>query len=147
MARTGRPRAIDKDPELINKIADCFLVAFTDQQTAQYCGISRNIIHRIRSGQYGKFGLKVKAAELQREFRYRKKIWAATGYWQGAAWFLERKYPTQFAKPEIQLQLNQAVTTGPTNLVILGPQRAAILAGRFEVVRQKTLERFGGNGR
>jgi hypothetical protein len=151
MARTGRPRAIDKDPELINKIADCFLVAFTDQQTAQYCGISVRSIERFRQQRLASgekhFWRAVKYAELVREMKYRKKIWAARGYWQGAAWFLERKYPTQFAKPEIQLQLNQAVTTGPTNLVILGPQRAAILAGRFEVVRQKTLERFGGNGR
>jgi hypothetical protein len=146
--KIGRPRAIDRDPNLINKIADCFLVAFTDQQTADYCGIHVTTIERLRAGKFGDVGFSraVKVAELTREMKYRMKIWNAKGFWQGAAWFLERKYPTQFAKPEIQFQLNQAVSTGPTNVIVLGPERAKVLATRFESVRQNTLQLFGENG-
>lgn len=133
----GRPKAIDKDPQLIAKIADCFLVAFTDEQTATYCGISSKTVQRLRRGA---FCPAVKLAELEREMRYRKKIWGAKGFWQGAAWFLERKYPTQFAKPEIQLAINQQVNTGPTNVVVLGPERAKELVNRHEAIRAKTIE-------
>jgi hypothetical protein len=133
----GRPRAIDKDPLLIAKIADCFLVAFTDEQTALYCGISQKTVQRLRNGG---FCPAVKLAELEREMRYRKKIWGAKGFWQGAAWFLERKYPTQFAKPEIQLAVNQQVNTGPTNVVVLGPERAKELVSRHEAIRARTIE-------
>ena len=96
-------------------IADCFLVAFTDQQTADLCGINEKTIRRMRAG-----GLcpAIKIAELKRELAYRKKIWNAKGFWQGAAWFLERKYPTQFAKPEVQLQINTTNQTVNNTLIV-----------------------------
>jgi hypothetical protein len=140
VAKPGRPRSIDKDPQLIDKIADCFLVAFTDAQTALYCGVHESTVNRIRNGKFGELSKIVKIAELTREMKYRKKIWDAKGFWQGAAWFLERKYPTQFAKPEIQLAVNQQVSSGPTNVVILGPERARVLATRYQVIRAKTLQ-------
>jgi hypothetical protein len=136
----GRPRATVKDPKLIDKIADCFLVAFTDEQTAAYCGICTRTIERLRAGKLGGFSRAVKIAELQRELKYRKKIWDARGFWQGAAWFLERKYPGQFSKPEVQLQLNQTLNSGPNNLIILGPERAKVLATRQEEIRKNTLQ-------
>jgi hypothetical protein len=133
----GRPKAIDKNPELLNQIAECFLVGFTDEQTALYCNISAKTIQRLRTG---RFCPSVKRAELARETIYRLKIYDGAPNWQGIAWFLERKYPTQFAKPEIQLAVNQQVNTGPTNVVVLGPERAKELASRHQVIRAKTLE-------
>jgi hypothetical protein len=133
----GRPKAIDKNPELLNQIAECFLVGFTDEQTALYCDISYKTIQRLRAG---KFCPSVKRAELARETIYRLKIYDGAPNWQGIAWFLERKYPTQFAKPEIQLAVNQQVNTGPTNVVVLGPERAKLLATRYESIRAKTME-------
>ena len=135
----GRPTKLT--PQLLAKIADCFLVAFTDEQTALYCGISSKTIQRIRQGS---FCPAIKIAELERELKYRKKIWNAKGYWQGAAWFLERKYPTQFAKPEIQLAVNNQINQGPTNILVVGPERAAILASRHEQIRAKTRELLEG---
>ena len=141
----GRPRAIDKDPELLERIAECFFLGFTDEQTALDCQISAKTIQRLRRG---KFCPAVKRAELEREKTYRQKVYDGAPNWQGVAWFLERKYPTQFAKPEIQLAVNQQVNTGPTNVVILGPERARVLATRYEQVRSRTIERFEklGNG-
>jgi hypothetical protein len=136
MKKIGRPTKLT--PELQAKIAECFFVAFTDEQTATYCGISSRTIERIRRS--GQFCRAVKRAELEREMKYRQRIWNGRGYWQGAAWFLERKYPTQFAKPEIQLALTQNVATGPTNILVIGPERATVLATRFETIRAKTRE-------
>jgi hypothetical protein len=82
----------------------------------------------------------VKRAELAREKIYRRKIWNGGNGWQGVAWFLERKYASQFARPEIQLAVNQSVATGPTNVVVLGPERAKELNSRYTQIRAKTIE-------
>jgi hypothetical protein len=134
---TGRPKVVDKHPELTESIAECFLVGFTDEQTALCCGISAKTVQRLRRGG---FCPSIKKAELVRERIYRLKIYDGAPNWQGIAWFLERKYPTQFAKPEIQLAVNQQVNTGPTNVVVLGPERAKELVSRHEAIRAKTLE-------
>jgi hypothetical protein len=70
--------------------------------------------------------------------------------WQADAWALERAYPQHFSRPETQLSVNQSVSTGPTNIVVVGPERAAILAARHESIRNKTRELLdkvrGGDG-
>jgi hypothetical protein len=106
----GRPKAITK--ELENTIAELFFLAFTDEQVATYTGISSKSIQRMRLGDLCPA---IKIAELHRERIYRKKIWNAKGFWQGAAWFLERKYPTQFSRPEVQLQINNNTTNQTVN--------------------------------
>jgi hypothetical protein len=123
----GRPTVLT--PAIVSKIADCFLVAFTDQQTADYCGIDEKTIRKIRLRELFPA---VKIAELEREMKYRKKIWAAKGFWQGAAWFLERKYPHQFSSPAVQLQFNSNSVTNNT-LVITAEVASTISKRRKEV--------------
>jgi hypothetical protein len=145
----GRPTVLT--PAMVKKIADCFLVAFNDEQTALYCGIDPKTIWKIRKGDLFPA---VKIAELQREMKYRIKVWNAKGFWQGAAWFLERKYPTQFAKPEIQLQVNTQFNS-VTAITITAPE-AGKIRGRLEKVdhridqflsrRKEDSEHSNGNG-
>jgi hypothetical protein len=132
----GRPSVLEKDPKLQERIAECFLLGLTDEQTALDCNISVATVTRLRQG---KFCKAVKRAELAREKIYRQKVWDGKNGWQGTAWFLERKYATQFAKPEILLAVNQQVSTGPTNVVVIGPERARILASRHEQLRAKSI--------
>jgi hypothetical protein len=101
----GRPSKIT--PAIQAQIAEYLFLAFTDEQIATLVGIDRKTIERAR---HGRFCPSIKIAELKREAIYRRKIWAAKGFWQGAAWFLERKYPQQFARPEIQLSWNNNYT-------------------------------------
>jgi hypothetical protein len=56
------------------------------------------------------------------------------------SWMLECRYPQEFSRPEVQLSVNQSVSTGPQNVVVIGPERAAILANRHEQIRAKTRE-------
>jgi hypothetical protein len=134
---------------LQERIAECFLLGLTDEQTALDCNISERTIRRLRSG---KFCPAVKRAELAREKIYRQKVWDGKNGWQGTAWFLERKYANQFAKPEILLAVNQQVSAGGGNVVVVGPQRAAVLATRYEQIRAKSIalldarEAGSGNG-
>jgi hypothetical protein len=50
--------------------------------------------------------------------------------WKADAWSLERVYPQLFGRPDLQLSVNQSVSTGPANVIVVGPERAKILATR-----------------
>lgn len=119
----GRPTKIT--PAVQAQIAELFFLAFTDDQVALVTGISVRTIQRARAGQ---FCQAIKIAELKREAIYRKKIWEAKGFWQGAAWFLERKYPQQFAKPEVQLNWGNTYNQNNLSINISGPEAKTIEA-------------------
>jgi hypothetical protein len=121
MPRTGRPPKLT--PALIEKIAELFWLAFTDQQVADFIGINRRTIGRYRAGDICPA---IKKAEIAREMPYRKRIWDGVGNWCGAAWMLERKYPTQFAKPEIQLSFNNSYTQNNLSIHISSQEAKAI---------------------
>jgi hypothetical protein len=141
---SGRPKAITK--ELEKTIAELFFLAFTDDQVALFTGVNVRTIVRARAGG---FCLAIKRGEMARERVYRQKIWDGREGWQGAAWFFERKYPTQFAKPEVQLQIN---TTNQTvnNTLIVTAEVAHGISTRVKDADAK-IERLlkdkrGGNG-
>ena len=135
---TGRPSNLT--PALQQKIARYLFLAFTDEQIATACGIGVRSLYRYRAD--GRLWQSIKRLELEREAQYREKIWNAKGFWQGAAWYLERKYPAQFAKPEILMAVNNNLSLGPTNIVVLGPKQAAELKERQSDIRSRTLQRF-----
>jgi hypothetical protein len=130
----GRPTVLT--PALINQIAELFLLAFDDSQVALMVGISSKTIQRYRRGEMCPA---IKIAELKREAAYRKKIWAAKGFWQGAAWFLERKYPHQFAKPEIQMS---NVFNQTTNNLVITAEVASTISKRRKEVESKVEKLF-----
>jgi hypothetical protein len=109
----GRPTKIT--PAVQKTIAELFFLAFTDDQVALFTGVNIRTIARARAGG---FCLAIKRGELARERAYRQKIWDGREGWQGAAWFFERKYPTQFAKPEIQLAINTTNQTVNNTLIV-----------------------------
>jgi hypothetical protein len=60
--------------------------------------------------------------------------------WMASAWLLERTEPRDFGPAHAQLSINQTLATGPTNVIVLGPERASELASRHEAIRAKSLE-------
>jgi hypothetical protein len=101
MTKPGQPTKLT--PAKIKEFAELLFLGFTDEQIALYLGIHQKTIQRARRGE---FCPAIKRAEIAREIKYRQRTWEGGDGWQGAAWNLERKYPTQFSKPEIQLQIN-----------------------------------------
>jgi len=67
--------------------------------------------------------------------------------WKADAWSLERVYPQLFGRPDLQLSVNQSVSTGPTNVVVLGPERARVLATRHEQIRARPVALFEKAGK
>ncbi len=134
----GRPTKLT--PALIEKIAELFFLAFSDAQVAEFTGVSERTIRRARSGELWP---SIKKAEIAREMPYRKRIWDGVGNWCGAAWMLERKYPTQFAKPEVQLQINTANTTvNNNNTLIVTAEVAGQMGHRVKEADAKVTELF-----
>ncbi len=147
MPRIGRPPKLT--PALIEKIAELFWLAFTDAQVALFTGISSKTIQRARAGT---FCPAIRKAEIAREMPYRKRIWDGTGNWCGAAWMLERKYPTQFAKPEIQLSFNNSYSQNNLSIHIDSKEAKAIekeanpIRDAVSSMFQKYRPRLQGNG-
>ena len=120
----GRPPKIT--PELKRKIADCFLVAFTDAQTAELVGLNERTIRRMRAAE---FCPEIKKAEMERELKYRLKVWQSKYLPVGICWMLERKYPAQFSKPEVQMNLNMQHNETHQTLIITA-EAAKEISGR-----------------
>jgi hypothetical protein len=108
----GRPTKFT--PKVQDQIAEMLWLAFTDAQIAEFCDLDERSIRRARAAG---FSPAIKRAELGKEIAYRKRIWEGALGWQGAAWYLERKYPQQFSRETISLQVN-ANTTNTTNITI-----------------------------
>ena len=109
----GRPTKLT--PAVQKQIAELFFLCFTDDQVAFYVGINRKTIQRARAGE---FCPAIKRAEMAREASYRQRTWDGADGWQGAAWNLERKYPGQYSRPEIQLQINTTNQTVNNTLIV-----------------------------
>ena len=65
-----------------------------------------------------KLGRIFRRQRLAFENPYRRKIANGAPGWQGAAWLFERVYPSQFVKPEIQMNLHASSVTNNQTLVI-----------------------------
>ena len=121
---------------------------FHDFQIALACNVP---LKTYRSWQNSPEFLRVRVIEIEHEIPLRRRIWNSEGYWQGACWYLERKYPNQFAKPEIQLAVNNSYTQNSLSLTISGPELKEIEADAKPVREKvsKMLEHYReslGNG-
>ena len=114
-------RQIHLTEKTLKKIAEALFLAYTAEQAAYLGGISERTLARIRKTEAWQ-KIEQKALELERPFRVR--VWKGEPGWQGAAWMLERKYPGQLSRPEIQLSLNTGNTTTNNTIVITAEQAA-----------------------
>lgn len=134
----GQPTKITK--ELQKTIAELFWLAFTDEQVALFTDISRKTIQRMRAGVYCPA---IKKAEIKRESIYRKRIWLGKVGWQGAAWALERKYPEQLSRPEVQLQItNNTLNQTTNNSLIISAEVAEQAMARVKMAEAKVVSLY-----
>jgi hypothetical protein len=112
--RTGRPPKIT--PAVEKKIAECFFDGFTDSETALLCDISTKTIQKAR---HTDLFPRIKKIELNRKQFYIGKIRDGDNRdWPRIAWWLERRWPTEFTKPEVQLQINTTNQTVTNTLIV-----------------------------
>jgi hypothetical protein len=95
----GQPKLITKAKE--ERVARLIFLAYTDSQIATMVGVCKKTIQRARHAEYSP---RIARLALEYEEPFRQKMWEK-GFEGGIAWMLERRYPSQFAKPEVQLSL------------------------------------------
>ena len=114
MPKIGRPPKVT--PAVIAQIAQNFLYGFSDEDTAELVGLDRKTIQRMRTGTLCPA---IKKAEHARKAEYINRITEGTRPdWARWAWFLERRFPLQFSKPEIQLAVNTTNQTVNNTLIV-----------------------------
>jgi hypothetical protein len=129
------PSRINYTKALINLIAGCIFDGLTDEETALLAGISSKTITRIRQGDECP---SIKVATLERKRHYIRLIRDSNeggNHWQRIAWFLERRYPKEFAKPEVQLQITDASTTN--NTIVITAEQAQGLRSRSSAIESE----------
>ena len=148
MKPTGKPRGRPPKftPQLANQLVEAFAFGFTDEEAAVLCNISEKTIRRIR---LGNLCPEIKRAELARKAVYIRRITEGDrADWARWAWFLERRFPLQFAKPEIQLSVNNNNTTVNNTLVVTA-EMAGEMKNRtspIEMKIEKLLKEKRANG-
>jgi hypothetical protein len=112
---------------------------------ATACGITPDAFHSWRR-EDPDFAAKVDRVASKTALRLVKKIeWHGKANWAAMAWLLERRYPHDFSKPEVQFNLAiQNNNGGATNTIVLGPERASVLANRYAEIREKTKRMVDG---
>jgi hypothetical protein len=141
----GQP--VKMTQKVIEQIAEAFLYGFTDEETATLAGIDQRTIRRYRAGESCP---QIKKAEAARKAEYIRRITEGTRPdWARWAWFLERRFPLQFSKPEIQLSVNTQVTN---NSLVISAEVAGEIVSRSKAAKAKVVELFNerrpinGNG-
>ena len=129
---TGRPPKVT--PALVSQISEAFLYGFTDQEVATLVDINEKTIRRMR---FGSFCPEIKRAEIARKNLYIRRITEGKRPdWARWAWFLERRFPLQFSKPEIQLQVNNDNRQVHQTLIIQA-EVAGQINDRYKSTRSK----------
>jgi hypothetical protein len=122
-------KQIQLSKNTLKKLAEYLFLACTAEQAAYIAGISPRTLARIK---VSPLWPEIQQLSLALELPFRRKVWQGQPGWQGAAWMLERKYPSQLAKPEIQLAVNTSQTTN--NVLVISAERAANLHARANAI-------------
>ena len=115
---------------LIDLIAGCIFDGLTDEETSILSKIPQKQISRLRLGEDCPA---IRESTIQRMRVYVAKIRDGndrTNHWQRIAWFLERRYPDRWAKPEVLLNVNAGSNVTNNTLVITAEQAARDLRNR-----------------
>jgi hypothetical protein len=138
MPRTGRPTVLT--PAIVHKIANCFFDGLSNEETALLCDINEKTIDRAR---HGKFWPAIKKAESGRKQFYIRKLRDGKRQdWTRIAWFLERRYPQEFAKPEVLMQVSNNTLNQVNNTLVITAEVASTISKRRKEVESKVDKLF-----
>ena len=96
----GRPTK--RTPEITVQICEAISYGLTDEEVAAMVGIDDSTLTRWRKDP--EFCGAIKKAVAIRKLARLRRIESGEPGWQGTAWAMERQYPKEFSRPEVQLQ-------------------------------------------
>jgi hypothetical protein len=131
--KTGRPTVLT--PAVIKKVADCFFDGLSNEETALLCEIDERTIRRARAGG---FCPEIKKAEVGRKLFYIRKLRDGKRQdWTRIAWWMERRWPQEFAKPEVLMQVSNNTLNQVNNTLIITAEVASTISKRRKEVESK----------
>lgn len=119
-------------PAIVKQIASMLFDGFNDDDIAFYVGFSVKTITSLRRGEAFpevRIGLMARKQKLIAKLRD-----GNTKNWMRIAWWLERRYPQEFAKPEVQLTIGASSITN--NSIVITAEAAGQLAARAKPVNE-----------
>jgi hypothetical protein len=138
MPRTGRPTVLT--PAVVKKVADCFFDGLSNEETALLCEIDVKTIRKARVGDL--FPAIKKAESGRKQFYIRKLRDGKRQDWTRIAWFLERRYPQEFAKPEVLMQVSNNTLNQVNNTLVITAEVASSISKRRKEVESKVEKLF-----
>ena len=109
---------------LVDLIAGCIFDGLTDEETGLLAGVHGSTIGRLRAGTECK---EIRVSVVERMRKYIALIRDGedrSNRWQRIAWFLERRYPDRWAKPEVLLNINSSGANVTNNTLVITAEQA-----------------------
>jgi hypothetical protein len=106
----GRPTK--RTPEITEQICEGISYGLTDEEVAAMVGIDNSTLTCWKK--IPEFSGAIKKAVTTRKLARLKRIESGEPGWQGTAWAMERQYPKEFSRPEVQLQYKLAESAAKT---------------------------------
>lgn len=129
MNRRGAFKSPALSPVLINRIARYLFNGFDDFEVSVLTGLGVNTIKELRGG---KSDTRVKYQFLILKNAAIERVIKGRGKLSGLMWFLERRWPRQYARADVQLTLASGTTTN--NTLIVSAEVAESLVARSKTV-------------
>ena len=127
-------------PELVEKVAECILYGFNYEETALLCDLSPKTLRNWRN-----IAVIQKAISQQKRSLIDKVIHGTRPDWARLCWFLERRWPLEFSRPEVAHAIRVSnQTTNVTNNLVISSEIAKELTARSKSVRAEVEKLFSG---
>jgi hypothetical protein len=132
-------RSAKLSPELVEQVAKYISNGFTDEETALLCDLEENTIRSWR-----KLSPVKKAIHQRKNDLIEKVIHGTRPDWARVCWFLERRYPLQFSRPEVAHAIATANITqnNLSQTIVISPSIAKELSERSASVRSEVKKLF-----
>ena len=114
--RLNEGRPTKRTPELTAKIAESISFGLTDQEACAIAGITPFTLSIWRRNPEFVDALR-KATAIRLQNRL-KTIESRVDNWRSISWLVERQYYSRFAKPEVQIAVNNSLNVTQNNLSI-----------------------------
>ena len=128
----GRPSK--RTPEITDKICDAISYGLTDEEVAAMVGIDDSTLTCWKK--IPEFSGAIKKAVALRKLDRLKRIEKGEPGWQGTAWAMERMYPKEFSRPEVQLQYKLAENAAKTGGASISAEELDWLNGEGPRIRE-----------
>jgi hypothetical protein len=134
----GRPTK--RTPEVVGKLLEAYSRGLSLKNACSFAGVSFQTFQNWQTD--SAFVQALEQAKNERKLTLIAKLEAEPMGWQRWAWLAERLAPEEFAKPEVQLNVQNNLIQNNVSAFqeVLCPENVAVLRNLFEQVEKEAAE-------